>query len=458
MNVFPLPMTTKISLLYNPDASTFAVELPLSKSVALRVMTLNAVAQTLTGRQAEIPVLPDSGDVKGLKDALKTYLELLPDGARSTSDDAAYKTSVSSPHIINIGEGGAPFRFFTALAASTPGLDITLTTRRPLMKRPHAMLLKALREAGAEIKSIRRPDMPPLRICGRQLSANTLIMNAGVSSQYLSALMMAAPLWNSGVTLRFDEGRIVSFPYLRVTQRVMERFGCRIELRMNPDERLIRVAPQECLAPSEFEIPTDWSAASYFYELALLLPQVGIRLKRLSELEESLQGDAFCEAIFARLGVSTIRLPDGGAVIRNAGREPDEATLFIDLNGTPDLAPALAVGFCLSGRRFRFESVSHLRHKETDRIAALTCELRKLGFIVRSSADSMGWDGERCEALSAPLISTYSDHRIAMAFAMAAVKFPGLTIENPGVVEKSFPHFWENLACLGFEINHRPQK
>ncbi len=419
-------------------------ELPLSKSVALRALTLNAVSELVSGRSAFIPEQSDAGDVKGMERALSFLRFQLMNEANGGETE-------NRPHSVNIGEGGAPFRFFTALAASAPGADVTLTVRKPLLRRPHALLIEALKNAGADIRCLRGENRPPLRIIGRKLDPKELMLNAGVSSQYISALMMSAPLWRNGLHLKFGSGHVVSLPYLRMTAEIMRRFGCDVTLKA--DE--VIVSPDLCSAPERFEIPTDWSAASYFYELALLTPGNAVMIRRLTPAEDSMQGDSACAEIFGCLGVETDIHEDGSATLEAAGDvvgklRSDGETFEIDLSGTPDLAPALAVGLCLSGIKFRFDNAGHLKHKETDRMKALAVELRKLGFVLWTSEDSMGWNGELCEMVSPmPEIETYSDHRMAMAFAPAVVRFPGLKIKNPEVVGKSFPRFWENLVALG---------
>lgn len=425
-----------------PETGDKGVELPLSKSVALRVLTLNAVSESVSGRAAHIPVDADSEDVKGLERAISLYRSQIGAGTRESSNT------------VNIGEGGAPFRFFTALAASTPGIDLTLATRRPLLRRPHRILLDALREAGADIRCLRGNERPPLRIIGKKLDPSELTLNAGVSSQYVSALMMAAPLWENGLHLTFGTGRVVSLPYLEMTASIMRQFGCEVTL----SEREVRVAPRRCVAPESYDIPTDWSAVSYFYELALLLQGEQVKIARLTTPELSLQGDSACRDIFAALGVRTKIFTDGSACLVASSETLDRwrsgnEIYVIDLSGTPDLAPALAVGLCLAGVRFRFDNAGHLKHKETDRMAALASELHKLGYVVWTADESMGWNGEKCPvAAEQPEISTYSDHRMAMAFAPAAAAFPGLRIKDPEVVGKSYPRFWENLAAIGFRI------
>lgn len=431
-------MNPEIIRLRHKQGPMRPAELPLSKSIALRVLTLNAVSKRLGHGKADIRRLPDAGDVAGMLRALRLY------------DEAG----LTSRHIVNIGEGGAPFRFFTALAASTPGLDMTVAAGRPLMRRPHAILLEALRAAGADVRGLRSPDRPPLHIRGRRLSPAVVEMDPGVSSQYVSALMMAAPLWEYGLTMPFHSEGAVSLPYLEMTARIMERFGagCRIA------GGTIRVEPGKCAAPERYDIETDWSAASYFYELALLTPGAEVPLASLTPPGESLQGDAACAGIFARLGVATNMAPDGSAILRcdperlNAVTASGE-TYGLDLGGTPDLAPALAVAFCLAGVRFRFSGVAHLRHKETDRMAALCAELAKLGYVLEPGAETLEWSGCRTAPQRDLTIATYSDHRMAMAFAPAAVRFPdGISIESPEVVGKSYPRYWENLEGLGFEL------
>lgn len=445
-------MRPEIRIEFDPHREMEPVGLPLSKSVALRVMTLNAVASRLSGAVAIIPELPDAEDVKGMMRAMAYYDRAvkcppaISISDNSTSDEE--QVDKIRNYRVNIGEGGAPFRFFTALAASTPGIDLTLLTSKPLIRRPHAILLDTLREAGADIRSLRRPGRPPLRIIGRKLAPSSLTMDPGISSQYISALMMAAPLWEHGLTLDFNGEQPVSLPYLRMTADAMRRFGCEVAVA----DESIRIAPGICCPPDKFDIPTDWSAASYFYELALLLPGREIPLSDLTVASDSMQGDADCQQIFGKLGVETIYNSDGSVRLRYSDTAMSGQTIELNLNGTPDLAPALAVGFCLAGVRFRFVGVAHLRHKETDRMAALACELRKLGYVLFTSDEEMGWNGECCQADSEPLITTYSDHRMAMAFAPAAIRFPGLRIERPAVVGKSFPRYWEMLRRLGFNI------
>ena len=427
-----------IQIKYSPDKAgrLIPAELPLSKSIALRVMTLNALSRLAGGGEAHIPQLPDSEDVAGMERAIKCISE----AARQQE--------------VYIGEGGAPLRFFTALAASFPGMDITLLAGESLMRRPLKPLLDALHDAGAKIRCRKKKGFPPLHIEGRELEADRITMTPAISSQFVSALMMAAPLWRTGLRLDFGGVKPVSTPYILMTARIMSRFG--IASGIGQDS--VTVEPCQVKAPREFEIEPDWSAASYFYELALLLPGTPIPLLRLTPPERSLQGDSRCAEIFSGLGVSTDINPDGSATLLCDGnilkKAVDSRTrMELDMCDTPDLVPALAVGFCMAGVRFRFTGIGHLRHKETDRMLALETELGKAGYDIVTGPDFMEWNGLRSPVGNDYTIDTYSDHRMAMAFAPAAAKRKYISIHAPEVVDKSFPTYWKVLEGLGFETS-----
>lgn len=427
-----------IQLTYSPPAKPEPVSLPLSKSIALRAMVLNRVSETLGHGTAIIPALPDAEDVQGMQRAL---------------DAIKPETGHNTQKTVYIGEGGAPLRFFTALASSLPGTDITVSASKSLMRRPLSLLIDALHEAGADISCLRKEGYPPLHIIGKNLSPSSLSLNPSVSSQFISALMLASPLWEQGLNLSFGGSTPVSMPYIQMTASMMRTFGAEVEV----SETTVKTTPGKCTAPQYYCIEPDWSAASYFYELALLRPGIEIPIEALTPPEQSLQGDAACAAIFSLLGVETRIDPVTGVAVLRCNPEHLEVfrqagqPLELDLNGTPDLVPALAVGFCLAGVRFRFLNVAHLRHKETNRMSALQEELAKLGYSLECSQNEMAWLGRRLpEAHDA--VETYSDHRMAMAFAVAAAALPYIAIQDPEVTAKSYPAFWDNLQRLGFSI------
>ncbi|MCM1491395.1 MAG: 3-phosphoshikimate 1-carboxyvinyltransferase [Muribaculum sp.] len=416
------------------------IQLPGSKSIAARAL----VCRLLSGHDTRIDNLPHCGDTDGML--------RLTDGVRQ-----AEKTG--NPIRIDIGEGGTTLRFGMAACASIPGLDITLIGSRRLMARPHTTLIESLEAMGAEITVI--PEENGIHIRGKELTGGDIRLDGSVSSQYLSALMLAAPTWKNDTVIRIKKP-VVSYPYIRMTMGVMKAFGAHLEMREQPDYLEVTVKAHGYAQCARYDIEGDWSAASYFYEANLILienlefrienqlrdttttsttsttpttattTKTATTLKTLKAPTESLQGDSRVAAIFAE---ATRRLKEG-----------DESEMLMNLNDAPDLVPAIAVGFCVAGVPFRIEGIAHLRHKESDRMAALQTELKRIGFVLTCGDDYMQWHGERCSAEDHPLIHTYQDHRMAMAFAPAKIIYPNLEIENPEVVEKSFPNFWEEIA------------
>lgn len=420
-------------LIYRQPEDPMPVELPLSKSIAIRVLSANAVSKWQGRGEADIPKMPDCDDALRFSEALMRVGE--------------------GGNTVYIGEGGTPLRFFISLMASMPGRDVSVSCSRGLMRRPLKPLLDALRSAGAELRCLRREDYPPLRILGRQLGTGYVTIDPSVSSQFISALMLAAPLWQQGLRLKYGDGKRVSTPYIEMTAAVMKRFGADVEISSGG----VNVASGSLTPPEVFPIETDWSAASYFYELSLLLPGKTIPLLQLSPAEGSLQGDARCEEIFRQLGVETSRHDDGSVRLRS---DPDviesyrnlKDPFLLDLNSTPDLVPAIAVGLCCAGIHYKLTGIGHLRHKESNRLMALANEMEKIGYRVEFDSESLSWTGGITPVGENETIATYSDHRIAMAFAPATVRMPYLYIADPEVVRKSFPGYWKALEGLGFDI------
>lgn len=410
---------------HSTDRQTTAVSLPPSKSIVLRTMALNCAIALRDQDDALDPStfhqyfdyhnLPGS-DIKGFANAIQTLL-------------TQRRHDISSPLTINIGDGAAPLRFFTAIAASTPGCDITLTGSTRLCERPVAPLVDTLRAAGADIEYTRMPGYAPLHIRGKRLAPSYMEVDASASSQYISALMLATPLWEGHTEIKLAGETTVSTPYIRMTEDVIRRVN-----------------------DNTLHIEADWSAASYFYAYTLItgLP---VHIASLTPPEHSIQGDAACADIFRRVGVITEYHTDGSATIRrNHSLHTDttqDTILDINLKDTPDLAPAICVAFTLAGIRFTLHGIGHLRIKECDRIAALMTELRKLGFVLDTGREDcnewLGWHGSRTLPDASPDIHTYTDHRIAMAFAIAQAVMPKISIQHPEVVDKSFPHFFNEL-------------
>lgn len=391
-----------------------SISLPASKSISNRALILNAMC----GGACDLRNLSDCDDTEVMLRAL-----------RSGGCD------------FDIKAAGTAMRFLTAYLSETAG-RWTITGTERMKNRPIGLLVDALNALGAHIEYIEKEGYPPLRIIGGTLQGGEISLAGGVSSQYVSALLMAAPLMKEGLTLHL-EGKIVSRPYIRLTMQLMEQFGVKAAI----DGQTIRVLPGE-YKPIRFTVESDWSAASYWYAIAALSESSEIELSGL--FRNSLQGDAAGAQLFARLGVGTV-FTESGVRLK---RIPDAAKeLQYDFVDEPDLAQTFVVCCALRGIPFRFTGLQSLKIKETDRIEALKTELRKLGYVVKSGDSFMEWDGERCAPETSPAIATYEDHRMAMAFAPAALVRPeGVQIADPGVVTKSYPAFWDDLRKAGFGI------
>ena len=346
--------------------------------------------------------------------------------------------------IIDIGATGTAMRFLTAYLAITSG-ETVLTGSKRMQQRPIGILVEALRTLGADISYVNNEGYPPLRIKGKSLRGGEVEIEAGVSSQYISALLMIGPCLAEGLTLHL-KGAIASRTYIELTLDLMRHYGATAEWC---DGQTIRITPGG-YEDRPLTVEGDWSGASYWYELAAIAAHCGHEVEILLRglTANSKQGDRVVAEMFAPLGVTTEYI-EGGARLVNSELRTQKSELKMDFTHCPDIAQTLAVTCCLLGVPFTFEGIHSLRIKETDRVAALITELRKLGYVLRTEGDKrLVWDGERTEPSASPTIVTYDDHRMAMAFAPAALCHEGLTIENPEVVSKSYPGFWKDLEQL----------
>ena len=405
-----------------PDRLQATVTLPASKSISNRVSILSALAP----EAAPLINLADSDDGRALQHALR-----------------------SADETVDIGAAGTAMRFLTAYFAARPGRTCLLTGSTRMRQRPIGLLVDALRGLGADITYTEREGYPPLRIVGQRLRGGEVTMDSGVSSQFLSALLMVAPTMERGLQLRLT-GATVSETYLRMTVGLMRRFGVVVE--ESDSGRTFRVAPQPIRAVP-FTVEADWSAASYWYEMVALARDSMATVELLGLTPDSLQGDAAIAALFERLGVRTTFTDRGLRLDRLPGhRLPERFTCDCVL--IPDMAQTLVVTCAALGLPFCFDGLQSLRIKETDRLAALQTELRRFGFVLTEhDGRTLQWDGTRCPPEAAPTVATYDDHRMAMAFApLALVRPGGVTIAHPEVVTKSYPRFWDDLRAAGFRF------
>lgn len=417
-----------------PSTLHASIQLPASKSISNRALILHALAH---GKLMPCN-LSDCDDTKVMIRAL--------DG---------------EPEHIDILAAGTAMRFLTAYLSVTPGTRIITGTER-MQQRPIRILVDALRELGAQIDYAGNEGFPPLRITGTKLKGEEISLAGNVSSQYISALLMIGAVLPKGLQLHLT-GDIISRPYINLTLQLMRDFGARAEWA---SESSITVYPGGYRDVS-FNVESDWSAASYWYQILALAgmrkkegktanEQEENKQKTTSEVEllglfpHSYQGDSRGAEVFSRLGVHT-EFTDRGVRLTQTGTPVDR--LVEDMVDIPDLAQTFVVTCCLMNIPFRFTGLQSLKIKETDRITALITELHKLGYVIHSEQDSiLQWDGERCPAETSPVISTYEDHRMAMAFAPACLVLPQIEIDEPQVVSKSYPEYWTDLIKAGFKI------
>ena len=313
-----------------------------------------------------------------------------------------------------------------------------------MRQRPIQIVVNALRQLGADISYVENEGYPPLCIKGGALSGHHLSLKGDVSSQYISALLMIGPTLEKGLQLQLT-GNIISRPYIRLTLQLMKDFGAEADW---VSDDTIEVKPMAYNSSIAYFVESDWSAASYWYQLAALSEQAHVQLNGL--FANSYQGDCRGAKVMEKLGVATLFNADGVQLTKTGQRVDFLEEDFIDI---PDLAQTFVMTCALLNVPFRFTGLQTLKIKETDRIAALITEMRKLGYVLHDENDSvLWWDGERCEEEKAPVIHTYEDHRMAMAFAPASLLFPEMRIAHPHVVSKSYPSCWEDLKKVGFAI------
>ena len=354
------------------------------------------------------------------------------------------------PAEIDIKAAGTAMRFMTAYLSVMRGTHVLTGTER-MKHRPIGILVDALRKLGADIEYVGEEGFPPLRITGKSLNGGLLEIPGNVSSQYISALLMIGPMLKEGLTVRLL-GDIISRPYIDLTLWTMHEFGADADWT-SADTITIKAQPYK---DRSYFIENDWSGASYWYEILALNddPESEIRLMVL--MDGSKQGDSITRYIFSLLGVKTkfeskkAGVPQMVTLKKNGRCVP---RLEYDFLSCPDLAQTFVVVCAAKGIHFHFTGLSTLKIKETDRIEALKREMRKLGYVLKDVNDSeLIWDGERCEPSMEQGIDTYEDHRMALAFAPFVQKMDGLVINNPQVVTKSYPHFWDDLRQAGFEV------
>ncbi len=431
----------------SPKKVRGTVILPSSKSISNRALVINALAGN-----KELP--ENVSDCDDTKVMIKWLSPPAPQGGVHPGSNPSASTPPwgdGGPGVIDIGPAGTAMRFSSALLAVMEGTHVITGSER-MKNRPIGILVDALSELGAEVEYVEKEGFPPLKITGNpNLEGGNLSLPGNVSSQYISALLMIGPALKNGLTLTLTDN-IVSRPYINLTLRLINDFGGDARWM---DDCTIRVENQKYITRDYF-VESDWSGASYWYEIVALSEKAEVMLPGL--FKKSYQGDSKVAELFEQLGVTTEYLGTGdedkeGVKLTKSDNVCKE--MVYDFVNQPDLAQTFVVTCCMMGIPFHFYGLQSLKIKETDRIEALKTELLKLGYVIKDANDSeLFWNGERTEPQPDAAIDTYEDHRMAMAFAPCAIKLDSIKINNPHVVSKSYPDYWHDLEKVGFDYSN----
>ncbi|MDX5480607.1 MAG: 3-phosphoshikimate 1-carboxyvinyltransferase [Hymenobacteraceae bacterium] len=405
-------MTKAITLSHPTGILKGSIKLPASKSEANRALIIAA----LSGQESRLQNLSEANDTQLLQRLLKSDTET-----------------------VDAEDAGTVMRFLTAYYAIT-GQQKTLTGTERMCQRPIKILVEALRELGASIDYLGEEGYPPLKLNGFQGSGRKhLKVRSDISSQYISALLMVAPVLPEGLVLEL-EGKIGSRPYIEMTLSLMQHFGVQATFEGNTI-----TVPHQAYKPATFQVESDWSAASYWYSLVALAHEADITLPGLKE--ESFQGDRAIVDIMYRLGVYTTFLEDGVRLLK----KEHEKYVALDFSDCPDLAQTVVALCAALGIRLEMTGVESLRIKETDRIQALQIEVLGMNSSLQEITPGVFRLEPGIMTKKELSFRTYQDHRMAMAFAPLAL-LTRVQIQEPSVVRKSYPRFWEDLKKVGFEL------
>lgn len=388
--------------------------IPSSKSISNRVQIINALSYSFE----PIKNLSTCDDSRVMQDVL-----------------------VSNNNVFNVGHAGTSMRFLTAYLSKILG-EWTLTGSDRMKERPISVLVDALNSLGAQISYLEKEGYPPLKIMGSNITGKEVDLAGDTSSQYISALLLIASTLENGLRIKL-QGKVVSRSYIEMTLNIMEEFGIQSEFKGNE----IYVANQKYdIIP--YTVEGDWSGASYWYAFTSLASKGKLFLDGLKK--NSFQGDSGLVEVFSKLGVKT-NFSKKGMYIEQSNKICKK--LVFDFIEMPDLAQTFAVVSVLKNIPFHFKGLETLKIKETNRIAALTNELAKLGYVLyEPNEGELAWNGEMKAEDDNIIIKTYHDHRMAMAFAPIAMLRPEVKIADPMVVNKSYPNFWKQLKEVGFNI------
>ncbi len=410
----------KLALAHIADISNERLQITGSKSEANRLLILQALYPGIT-----IKNLSNSDDSQVMQQAIA-----------STAEE------------VDIHHAGTAMRFLTSYFATREGRKTVLTGSARMQERPIKILVDALRDLGADISYQKEEGYPPILLTGKKLSKNAVSLQANVSSQYISSLMLIAPTLKNGLKISL-EGKVTSVPYIEMTLSLLKQLGVQGSFENN----IIAIEPLDESKIDTVVVESDWSSASYFYSLVALSKNAKITLG--SYKKTSYQGDSSLAEIYAHLGVktsydlNTITIEKVGTVTKGS----DAFKGALDLANSPDIAQTIAVTCFGLGVSCHMTGLHTLKIKETDRLEALKVEIEKLGGNVAITDTDLKLEASQT-ITSGVAIDTYQDHRMAMAFAPLALR-TDLIINEAEVVSKSYPDFWKDMKQLGFTIKEQ---
>ncbi|MCB0387385.1 MAG: 3-phosphoshikimate 1-carboxyvinyltransferase [Winogradskyella sp.] len=400
---------------------------------------------TINNLQSEIKITGSKSESNRLLLLQALYSNIQIENLSNSDDTRVMSQALSSTsNIVDVHHAGTAMRFLTAYFAFQKGREVVLTGSDRMKERPIKILVDALRELGADISYLETEGFPPLKINGKNPTKNKVTLQANVSSQYISALLLIAPKLENGLELTL-EGNITSVPYIKMTLRLLEELGIETSFK----DQTIKVKQQSAINNQIATVESDWSSASYFYSI-IALSKVGTKITLSSYKAHSLQGDAVLADIYLQFGVKTT-FKTNRLVLQKVEKLNNLSLIELDLSNSPDIAQTITVTCFALGLECLLTGLHTLKIKETDRLLALKTEIEKLGGMVTITTNSLHLKASN-NLKSQVAIATYNDHRMAMAFAPLALK-TSLIINDAEVVSKSYPGFWNDLKTIGFQIS-----
>ena len=407
-------------------------------------MKLRLHKSTISNSKNEITITGSKSESNRLLLLQALYPNIKIQNISNSDDSLAMQQGLNSEsNHIDVHHAGTTMRFLTAYFAVKEGTDIVLTGSDRMKERPIKILVDALRTLGSEIIYLENEGFPPIKIRGQKATNNRVSLNANVSSQYISALLLVAPILENGLDLTL-EGEITSTPYIQMTLALLNEIGVRSSFK----ENIIQVKPKSKIKNHEFLVESDWSSASYFYSL-VALSKVGTQITLKSYKQNSIQGDSVSAEIYKQFGVKTT-FSDNSIELLKVDDKLAHGFEY-DLKNAPDIAQTIAVTCFGLGLSCNLEGLHTLKIKETDRLKALKIELEKLGANLNITNNSLQLESNNKINKSVG-INTYNDHRMAMAFAPLSL-ITDIIINDSEVVSKSYPGFWTDLKKLGIQVS-----